>query len=107
MSTPTASEVEAILERRKGATDPPKDDSLAPVYTFLLSGDSLSDSVPHWFCPEAGEHHRHAATYLIVLFAFKQNGTSKTWIETLNKVVKSCPRCARAFASARRTWERL
>ncbi|BEI80229.1 hypothetical protein CcaverHIS002_0107580 [Cutaneotrichosporon cavernicola] len=106
MSTPTPAEVEAILDRRKGRHDTPLDTDLAPVYTFLL-GDKSDDVVPHWFCSQAGEVHRRAATYLIVLFAFKQQGTSKTWIETLAKVVKSCAKCARAFASARRTWERL
>lgn len=107
MSTPTPTEVEAILDRRKGRHDAPGDADLAPVYSFLLDPTNLADAPPHWFCAEAGALDRRAATYLIVLFAFKQHGTSKTWIDMLAKVLKSCARCARGFASARRTWERL
>lgn len=111
--TATQSEaVEAILDRRVGRQDPPSDGDLAPVFAFLL-GDASTDTFtpattpPHWYCPEAPELQRRAATYLIILFAFKQQGTSKTWIDTLAKVLKGCRMCARAFASARRTWERL
>ncbi|CAK9786073.1 hypothetical protein CC85DRAFT_326715 [Cutaneotrichosporon oleaginosum] len=102
---PTPAEVEAILDRRKGRHDTPGDADLAPVYTFLLA--DTPDAPSHWFCPAAGDLQRRAATYLIVLFAFKRQGTSKTWIDTLANVLQSCAKCARGFASARRTWERL
>lgn len=110
-SVPPSSDAEAvaaILDRRVGKHDTPKDDDLAPVYTYLLGPNpGNDDKIPHWFCEDADPLHRRAATYLIILFAFKQQGTSKTWIDTLAKVVKGCARCARAFANARRTWERL
>lgn len=112
-----AAAVETILDRRVGRQDTPKDEDLAPVFAFLLPNaspnapvsqtTSSTDAPPHWFCPAARDLERRAATYLIVLFAFKQQGTSKIWIDTLAKVLKGCKACARAFAGARRTWERL
>lgn len=110
LTAPPSDEVEAILDRRVGRQDPPRDADLAPVFKFLLDSDTFTPAnatPPHWYCAEADELKRRAATYLIVLFAFKQQGTSKTWIETLAKVLKGCARCARAFGAARRTWERL
>jgi len=108
-----AKEVEAVLARRAVDQGTPTDIDLFPVYNLLLnsskhastsSGPSRS-SRGHWYCSKASSTlHREAATYLIILFAFRPEGMSATWVTALEGVLMGCDDCARAFGSARRTF---
>ncbi|ORY29551.1 SEN1 N terminal-domain-containing protein [Naematelia encephala] len=108
-SDPQIAEVEAVLERRAASNQQPTDLDLFPVYNFLLPSKPVATSFAttngplHWYCSQApSELHREAATYLIFLFAFRREGTSKAWLEALERVVLCCNRCARGFGAARR-----
>ncbi len=105
-------EVEAVLAKRAVQQDTPTDVDLFPVYDLLLpspsdhasSSSSLSVfSKDHWYCSKAHSSlHREAATYLIILFAFRREGMSWTWVTALDSVLMGCDECARAFGAARR-----
>ncbi|WVQ94431.1 hypothetical protein IAU59_001510 [Kwoniella sp. CBS 9459] len=117
MSTSTdaglADKVEAVLKARAANQDKPTDNDLLPVYKYLTastptaSSSSSSASTEkkelHWYCTKAESSlHTEAATYLIFLFAFQRQGTSKAWVDQLEEVLLGCESCARAFGGARR-----
>ncbi|WVR04068.1 hypothetical protein IAU60_001067 [Kwoniella sp. DSM 27419] len=109
LETPSASKVEAVLQARADIQDRPNDDCLRPLYDYLTSPSSVTETSSsssgegHWYCHRAlSSLHREAATYLIILFVFSRQGLSKTWVEKLEAVVEGCEGCARAFGSARR-----
>jgi len=109
-----AQEVEAVLAKRAIEQDTPTDKDLFPVYNFLLEESheqAISPSTPalatgvHWYCSKASSSlHREAATYLIILFAFRRDGMSAVWVTALEGVLLGCEDCARAFGAARRTF---
>ncbi|WRT65451.1 uncharacterized protein IL334_002394 [Kwoniella shivajii] len=108
-----AKEVEAVLKSRAASQDKPSDSDLLPVYRYLVpspSEPSTSSSSTaavkqetHWYCEKANSDlHREAATYLIFLFAFQRQGTSKAWVDRLEEILLACEGCARGFGGARR-----
>ncbi|WWD16760.1 hypothetical protein CI109_101192 [Kwoniella shandongensis] len=104
-----AKEVEAVLKAKSTVQDRPTDNDLLPVYRYLVpQPDESSSSTSarhdtHWYCPKAvSALHTEAATYLIFLFAFQRQGTSKAWVDRLEGVLLGCEDCARAFGGARR-----
>ncbi|KAK8861338.1 hypothetical protein IAR55_002157 [Kwoniella newhampshirensis] len=113
IDTALAKEVEAVLKAKSTVQDRPTDNDLLPVYRYLVpqsehSSSSSSSAVhqheTHWYCPKAvSSLHKEAATYLIFLFAFQRQGTSKAWVDRLEGVLLHCEDCARAFGAARRT----
>jgi senataxin len=106
-AVPSAKDVEAILKGRAASGVKPSDADLGPVYRFLLPSSaafsSTSSTQKHWYCPKAeSDLHKEAATYLILLFAFRPEGTTKIWLDALQGVVSECELCARGFGAARR-----
>lgn len=108
---PSPEDVEALLAARRKVQEKPNTDALLPVYLYLLhpsneaqsSSSSLED---HWYCNKSKSAlHTEAATYLIFLFAFQRQGTSKTWVDKLEVILESCENCARSFGGARRRLE--
>jgi senataxin len=112
---PTATEVEAILAGAAGKS--PTDSELLPVFNFLLpttdiplsktitssASSSTSRNLVHFYCSKSpSTTHREGAIYLLYLFAFKRDGTAKRYLQGLEKSVKGCANCARAFAGVRR-----
>ena len=105
-------EVEAVFSKSASEQTTPKDTDLYPVYSLLLpnasDGTSPSAAPPnapssHWYCSKAlSSIHREAATYLIILFAFRREGMSGLWVTALEGVLSSCDECARSFGAARR-----
>ena len=107
-------QVEAVLTKRAIAQSTPTDVDLFPVYNLLLPTDpthtnhassSSSSAVcpAHWYCHKSPTPiHREAASYLIILFAYRREGMPKTWLDALENVLKGCEECARAFGCARR-----
>ena len=123
MSSSTASpdEVKGILDKVAQEARAPSDGDLLPAFKYLMpaAAASLSDqssSTPnfpplasdtHWYCPKVeSDLHKEVATFLIFLFAFQRHTASKYWIQSLEKVVTGCPRCARGFGAARRKLRR-
>ncbi|WVF66821.1 hypothetical protein IAT40_001563 [Kwoniella sp. CBS 6097] len=119
MSTSTdaglADKVEAVLKARAANQDKPTDNDLLPVYSYLTSfspaaSSSASSSSAstenrdlHWYCSKAeSKLLTEAATYLIFLFAFQRQGTSKAWVDQLEGILLGCEGCARQFGGARR-----
>jgi senataxin len=107
-----AETVEAVLKKASTGKDRPTDADLGPCYSFLIdpTGSAESSSgqkCAHWYCDKSpSELHTRVATYLFFLFAFRREGTSKIWVETLENVVSNCEACARGFGIARRTFGR-
>ncbi|KAK4689196.1 senataxin, partial [Tremellales sp. Uapishka_1] len=100
-------EVEEILAARLRDQAAPQDAILNPVYNLLLPTSTASSSSrakkAHWYCSQAlSSLHTEAATYLLFIFAFRREGTSKAWIEALEAVLGRCEKCARGFGAARR-----
>ncbi|ODO09298.1 hypothetical protein I350_02898 [Cryptococcus amylolentus CBS 6273] len=110
-SISSSSDVEAILKSKRELQEKPTNDVLQPVYRFLVpqvDGGSTSTTTheDHWYCSKAvSPLHREAATYLIFLFAFQRQGTSKLWVEKVEMILESCEQCARGFGAARRRME--
>lgn len=108
---PRPEDVETLLAARRRVQEKPNTDALLPVYLYLLpqSNEASSGSSPledHWYCSRSKSTlHIEAATYLIFLFAFQRQGTSKTWVDKLEVVLESCENCARSFGVARRRLE--
>ena len=108
-------EVEAVLQRRQGASARPSQEDLATPYEYLRStftssrneGSSTSaTSAPHWFCSKCPESlHREAATYLVFLFAYAKSDTAQLWLTELEGVL-SCEGCARGFGIAKKRFKR-
>ena len=121
MSTlPTTEVVQKIILQARTTSERPTDAQLGPCYGFLIPPDRSSDHPPssssasasddseHWYCSRAKSGtHRDVAGYLLFLFAFKRQGTSKIWVDTLEKVLKSCEECSRGFGIARREFGAL
>ena len=101
--------VEAVLNKASRGNDRPQDSELGPCYNFLIPPSSASNpAAPHWYCEKArSDLHRRAASYLLFLFAFRRQGTSQTWVETLENVLRGCEKCARSFGIARREFDDL
>ncbi|WWC59973.1 uncharacterized protein I303_102536 [Kwoniella dejecticola CBS 10117] len=108
-----AKEVGAVLKSRASSQEKPSDSDLLPVYRYLVpsnannasssSSTSAERKETHWYCIKAkSELHRESATYLIFLFAFQRQGTSKAWVDRLEEILLGCEGCARAFGGARR-----
>nr|XP_019012419.1 senataxin [Kwoniella pini CBS 10737]OCF51200.1 senataxin [Kwoniella pini CBS 10737] len=106
-----AKEVGAVLKSRASSQEKPSDSDLLPVYRYLVPSSTASsssstskvDKETHWYCKKAKSAlHKESATYLIFLFAFQRQGTSKAWVDRLEEVLLSCEGCARAFGGARR-----
>ncbi|WVQ62978.1 uncharacterized protein L199_001127 [Kwoniella botswanensis] len=102
-----AKEVGAVLKSRAASQEKPSDSDLLPVYRYLVptsTSTSSEQKETHWFCDKAKSAlHRESATYLIFLFAFQRQGTSKAWVDRLEEILLGCEGCARAFGGARRT----
>ncbi|OCF45032.1 senataxin [Kwoniella heveanensis CBS 569] len=110
-----AEKVEAVLKARAANQDKPTDNDLLPVYRYLTTSSTVAASSSsssstsaekkdlHWYCSKAESSLlTEAATYLIFLFAFQRQGTSKAWVDQLEEVLLGCAGCARAFGAARR-----
>ncbi|WWC87505.1 uncharacterized protein L201_002395 [Kwoniella dendrophila CBS 6074] len=105
-----AKEVGAVLKSRANSQEKPSDSDLLPVYRYLVPSSTTSASSNasekkdiHWYCEKAkSDLHREAATYLIFLFAFQRQGTSKAWVDRLEEILLGCEGCARSFGGARR-----
>ncbi|WVQ73855.1 hypothetical protein IAR50_003436 [Cryptococcus sp. DSM 104548] len=110
-SASSSNEIEAILRSKRELQEKPTNDVLQPVYRFLVPPDdggssSTVNHEDHWYCSKAvSSTHREAATYLIFLFAFQRQGTSKLWVEKVEAILESCEQCARGFGAARRRME--
>ncbi|WVN90408.1 uncharacterized protein L203_105644 [Cryptococcus depauperatus CBS 7841] len=102
-----AAEVESVLKARREVQEKPNNDVLLLVFQYLVSQSTSNSSAAlseeHWYCRKTSTPLvREAATYLIFLFAFQRQGTSKTWVDKLEVILGSCEGCARGFAAARR-----
>ncbi|OXB33487.1 senataxin [Cryptococcus neoformans] len=108
---PRPEDVKALLAARRKVQEKPNTDALLPVYLYLLpqsneASSSSSSLEDHWYCSKSKSAlHIEAATYLIFLFAFQRQGTSKTWVDKLEVILESCENCARSFGVARRRLE--
>lgn len=108
---PRPEDIEALLAARRKVQEKPNTDALLPVYLYLLpqsneASSSSSSLEDHWYCSKSKTAlHIEAATYLIFLFAFQRQGTSKTWVDKLEAILESCENCARSFGVARRRLE--
>ncbi|WVW79753.1 hypothetical protein I302_101723 [Kwoniella bestiolae CBS 10118] len=106
-----AKEVGAVLKSRAASQEKPSDSDLLPVHKYLVppsastsTSSSSEQKEIHWYCDKAKSPlHRECATYLIFLFAFQRQGTSKAWVDRLEEILLGCEGCARAFGGARRT----
>ena len=107
-----AKKVEVVIAKRAIEQDTPADTDLFPIFNFLVPShcsNTSSSSPPsispggHWYCSKVQSAlHREAATYMIILFAFRREGMSGTWVTALEGVLIGCDECARAFGAARR-----
>lgn len=112
---PTAEQVEAVLKGARTKSHPENAD-LQTVYSFLLppappqkestsASSSSSADLSHYYCSKcATELQREAATYLIFAFAFRRKDRASHFLGELEKALKGCAGCARAFGSVRRTF---
>jgi senataxin len=121
---PTPAQVEAVLKSARSKTQPQNSD-LLPVYKFVLppkadppltnstSSEGSSSShengrVNHFYCEKnPSDLRREGAIYLIFLFAYKREGMPKIFLDELERVLKGCTSCARAFGGARRRFAKL
>ena len=107
-SSDLVAQVENIIRKASsGNADRPTDKDLGPVFTYLIPQDHAAggykSTYTHWYCHRTpSELVRRAATYLLFIFAFRREGTSKVWVDSLETVVKTCDGCAATFGSIRK-----
>lgn len=88
-----------ILKKLKESPIPTEncqDDFLMPILNTLMARRRADDGALHWFCKDAEEATREAATFLLRLFAYSNDVVSK-WKAKLLECLHSCPGCVQSL----------
>lgn len=101
---PSAMSDTALLEKLKRFRNDPSaarpadaDALMSQCFTLLSTAKSLHQ---HWFCGEASESLREAATFLIRLHAYDSSAVP-AWKEQCAKVIHGCCACNSSYQDAK------